>query len=140
MATVRSYSIFFANDIVTKVLAYDGAETAAATDAGDDVLHVVKTTDLADVSNENLLSLLNFLRPEGSDAFETLPVRKDAIKRIAQSLLDAGSWRGWDGAAYVEMGSTVLDIAAGSINISNIYTGISDGIWYPSSCLSACGG
>ena len=55
-----------------------------------------------------------------------------------------GTWTveqwGWDGAAYVEMGSTVLEIAAGSISISNIYTGISDGIWYPSSCLSACGG
>lgn len=87
MATVRSYSIFFANDTVTKVVAYDGADTAAKTDTGDDVLHVVKSTDLADVSNENLLSLLNHLRPEGSEAFATLPVRKDAIKRISQSLV-----------------------------------------------------
>ncbi|MDP2314811.1 MAG: hypothetical protein Q8P41_18040 [Pseudomonadota bacterium] len=58
--------------------------------------------------------------------------------------IPAGTWTveqwGWDGAAYVEMGSTVLEISAGSVNISNIYTGISDGIWYPSSCLSACGG
>jgi hypothetical protein len=26
------------------------------------------------------------------------------------------------------------------LNISNIYTGIDDGIWYPGSCLAACGG
>lgn len=55
-----------------------------------------------------------------------------------------GTWTaemwGWDGAAHVLMGATVLEISAGSINISNIYTGISDGVWYPDSCLAACGG
>jgi hypothetical protein len=48
----------------------------------------VKSTDLADVSNEDLLSILNHLATKaGTDKFETLPVRKDAIKRIAQSLV-----------------------------------------------------
>jgi hypothetical protein len=60
--------------------------------------------------------------------------------------IPAGTWTveawGWDAAAstHVKLGATVLQIAAGSVNISNVYTGISDGIWYPSSCLSACGG
>ncbi|MES2640879.1 MAG: hypothetical protein V4850_15425 [Myxococcota bacterium] len=56
----------------------------------------------------------------------------------------AGTWTaemwGYDGAEHVLMGATVLEISAGSVNISNIYTGISDGIWYPGSCLAACGG
>ncbi|MFN7142500.1 MAG: hypothetical protein ACK4YP_01890 [Myxococcota bacterium] len=57
-----------------------------------------------------------------------------------------GTWTveawGWDAgtSTHVKLGATVLQIAAGSVNISNIYTGISDGIWYPGSCLSACGG
>lgn len=58
--------------------------------------------------------------------------------------IPAGTWTvegwGWDGAAYVKFGTTVLQIGAGSLNISNIYTGIDDGIWYPGSCLAACGG
>ena len=58
--------------------------------------------------------------------------------------IPAGTWTaevwGFDGTDYVMLGATVLQINAGSVNISNIYTGITDGIWYPSSCLSACGG
>lgn len=46
---------------------------------------------------------------------------------------------GWDGTQHVKIGATSLDIQAGSVNISNIYTGIEDGIWFPASCLSACG-
>ncbi len=57
-----------------------------------------------------------------------------------------GTWTveawGYDATAatHVKLGATVLQINAGSVNISNIYTGISDGIWYPGSCLEACGG
>jgi hypothetical protein len=60
--------------------------------------------------------------------------------------IPAGTWTveawGYDAgtSGYVKLGTTVLQIGAGSVNISNIYTGISDGIWYPGSCLSACGG
>ncbi|MDP2304821.1 MAG: hypothetical protein Q8P18_02180 [Pseudomonadota bacterium] len=58
--------------------------------------------------------------------------------------IPSGTWTaemwGFDGTDYVLMGATVLEIAAGSVNISNIYTGISDGIWYPGSCLAACAG
>ncbi len=58
--------------------------------------------------------------------------------------IPAGTWTveqwGFDGNGYVLMGATQLDIEARSVNISNIYTGISDGIWYPGSCLEACGG
>jgi hypothetical protein len=88
MATVRSYSILFADNAVTDVRAYDGADVAAKTDTDEGTLHIVKSTDLADVSNEDLLSILNHLATKaGTDKFETLPVRKDAIKRIAQSLV-----------------------------------------------------
>jgi hypothetical protein len=56
----------------------------------------------------------------------------------------AGNWIvemwGWDGTQEVKLGSTTLQILAGSVNISNIYTGDDDGIFYPDSCLSACGG
>ena len=52
-----------------------------------------------------------------------------------------GTWTaemwGWDGAEYKLFGSTVLNIKAGSVNISNIYTGHDDGIAYPDSCLMA---
>ncbi len=41
----------------------------------------------------------------------------------------------WDGSTYVMLGSTQLEIKAGSVNISNIYTGHTDGIAYPPSCL-----
>lgn len=60
--------------------------------------------------------------------------------------IPAGTWTaevwGYDEtlADYVMLGATVLQIQAGSVTISNIYTGITDGVWYPSSCLSACGG
>ncbi len=60
--------------------------------------------------------------------------------------IPAGTWTveawGFDTTAgeRVKLGATVLQINAGSVNISNIYTGISDGIWYPGSCLAACGG
>lgn len=43
---------------------------------------------------------------------------------------------GFDGTQLVLLGSTSLDIQADSVNISNIYTGIDDGIYYPASCLS----
>jgi hypothetical protein len=88
MATVRSYSVLFADNAVTDVRAYDGADTAAKTDTDEGTLHIVKSTDLADVSNDDLLAILNHLATKaGTDKFETLPVRKDAIKRIAQSLV-----------------------------------------------------
>lgn len=60
--------------------------------------------------------------------------------------IPAGTWTveawGYDptAATHVKLGTTVLQISAGSVNISNIYTGISDGIWYPGSCLAACDG
>lgn len=60
--------------------------------------------------------------------------------------IPAGTWTvevwGYDEALadHVMLGATVLQINAGSVSISNIYTGITDGVWYPSSCLSACGG
>jgi hypothetical protein len=58
--------------------------------------------------------------------------------------IPAGAWTvemyGWDGSAYVMLGATELQINAGAVVISNIYTGITDGIWYPGSCLEACGG
>jgi hypothetical protein len=51
-----------------------------------------------------------------------------------------GTWTvemwGWDGTQHVNLGSTVLNILAGSVNISNIYTGHTDGIFYPASCLA----
>lgn len=46
---------------------------------------------------------------------------------------------GWDGTQHVKIGATTLDIVAGSVSISNIFTGIEDGIWYPDTCLAACG-
>jgi len=56
----------------------------------------------------------------------------------------AGTWTvemwGWDGTQEVMLGATELQILAGSVNISNIYTGDDDGIYYPDSCLQACGG
>lgn len=42
----------------------------------------------------------------------------------------------WDGSTYVMLGATQLEIKAGSVNISNIYTGHTDGIAYPPSCLA----
>jgi len=36
---------------------------------------------------------------------------------------------------HTEVGATTLTVFADSINISNIYTGYGDGIWYPDSCL-----
>lgn len=53
--------------------------------------------------------------------------------------IPVGTWTAemwvFDGAEYVLLGSTRLDIKAGSVNISNIYTGHDDGIAYPESCL-----
>lgn len=43
--------------------------------------------------------------------------------------------KGYNGATYDTLGSTVLEIKAGSVNISNIYAGKTDGISYPDSCL-----
>lgn len=55
-----------------------------------------------------------------------------------------GTWTiemwAWDGAQLVELGSTQLQIKAGMIGISNVYTGDDDGVYYPASCLQACGG
>lgn len=42
----------------------------------------------------------------------------------------------WNGTDYTMLGSTELNIKAGSVNISNVYTGHSDGISYPASCLA----
>jgi len=42
----------------------------------------------------------------------------------------------FDGTQLVLLGSTSLDIQADSVNISNIYTGIDDGIYYPAACLA----
>ncbi len=51
-----------------------------------------------------------------------------------------GTWHvemwGWNGTEHVELGSTVLNILSGSVNISNIYAGYDDGIAYPDSCLT----
>jgi hypothetical protein len=51
-----------------------------------------------------------------------------------------GTWTaemwGWSGTEHVLLGSTVLNILAGSVNISNIYAGHDDGIAYPASCLA----
>lgn len=58
--------------------------------------------------------------------------------------IPAGTWTvemyGWDGSANVLLGTTVLQILIGSVNISNIYAGDLDGIYYPDSCLTTCGG
>lgn len=45
---------------------------------------------------------------------------------------------GWDGTAHVLLGSTSLRANAGAVYISNIYSGIEDGIGYPASCLATC--
>ncbi|MFZ5476080.1 MAG: hypothetical protein ACOZNI_04840 [Myxococcota bacterium] len=54
----------------------------------------------------------------------------------------AGDWQveayGWDGSQHVMLGATQLTIKAGSVNISNIYMGISDGLSYPDSCKTPC--
>ncbi len=58
----------------------------------------------------------------------------------------AGSWTvemwGWDATAsqHVVLGRTQLQVKAGGVTISNVYTGDGDGIYYPASCLEACGG
>jgi hypothetical protein len=53
-----------------------------------------------------------------------------------------GDWTveawGYDGADHVLLGATQLTIQAGSVNISNVHLGISDGLAYPASCLSPC--
>ncbi|MEN9787019.1 MAG: hypothetical protein RLZZ299_2283 [Pseudomonadota bacterium] len=48
----------------------------------------------------------------------------------------------WDAAsgAHVLLGKSPLDVAAGAVTVSNLYTGEDDGVYYPSSCLQACGG
>lgn len=55
-----------------------------------------------------------------------------------------GTWTvemwGWDGGAYQKLGAVELTMIPGSVNIANIYTGLGDGIYYPASCTSACGG
>ena len=45
---------------------------------------------------------------------------------------------GWNGTEYENLGATELEIKVGSVNISNIYAGRTDGIYYPASCLSTC--
>ncbi len=42
----------------------------------------------------------------------------------------------WNGTEHQMMGSTQLNIKAGSVNISNIFTGDDDGVSYPDSCLA----
>ena len=42
----------------------------------------------------------------------------------------------WDGSTHVLMGTTVLEIKPDSVNISNVYTGHDDGIYYPASCIA----
>ncbi len=58
--------------------------------------------------------------------------------------LAPGTWTiemwGWDGAAHVELGSTVVTSIAGVVNISNIYTGDADGVYFPPSCTTPCDG
>lgn len=53
-----------------------------------------------------------------------------------------GTWTaemwGWDGSDYVNLAATQLTIKTGSVNISNLYLGHDDGIFYPASCLSPC--
>jgi len=43
-----------------------------------------------------------------------------------------------DGTAHKMLGSTVLTVNPGSVNISNIFTGRPDGIYYPAACLAEC--
>ncbi len=54
--------------------------------------------------------------------------------------IPTGTWIaemwGYNGATYDLLGSTVLQIKAGSVNISNIFTGHDDGIAYPDSCYA----
>lgn len=45
---------------------------------------------------------------------------------------------GWNGTEYEQLGATQLEIKVGSVNISNIYAGHTDGVAYPPSCLSTC--
>jgi len=97
--------------------------------------------------------------PDGAEVFyfsesggTSLPTDKDSQPHTNTNGLwvainiPAGTWTveawGYDTAAatHVKLGTTVLQIAAGCVNLSNIYTGISGGIWYPGSCLAACGG
>ena len=58
--------------------------------------------------------------------------------------MPVGTWMvelyGWNGTAYDLLGSTELQIKAGTVTISNVYAGISDGKSYPDSCLAPCGG
>lgn len=42
----------------------------------------------------------------------------------------------YDGTQLVKLGATELAIRADSVNISNVYTGIEDGVFLPSSCLA----
>jgi hypothetical protein len=57
-----------------------------------------------------------------------------------------GSWIvelwGWDATAgaHVLLGKSPLEVAAGAVTVSNLYTGEDDGVRYPASCLEACGG
>lgn len=55
--------------------------------------------------------------------------------------IPVGTWTAemwvWNGTEHQLLGSTQLDIKAGSVNISNIYTGNDDGIVYPDTCLMA---
>jgi len=45
-----------------------------------------------------------------------------------------------DGAdGYTKVASTQLNVVADSINISSLYSGISDGVKMPEQCLTACG-
>lgn len=50
-----------------------------------------------------------------------------------------GTWTvemwGYSGTEYVNLGSTILTIKSGSVNISNIFAGRTDGLGYPDSCL-----
>ncbi len=51
-----------------------------------------------------------------------------------------GTWTvemwGYSGTEYVNLGSTILTIKSGSVNISNIFAGRTDGLGYPDSCLA----
>jgi hypothetical protein len=43
---------------------------------------------------------------------------------------------GFDGTDHALLGQTILEIKADSVNISNIYMGRDDGIYYPDTCLA----
>lgn len=49
-------------------------------------------------------------------------------------ILDA--WE--DGVGHVQMGASTFTTFADAVTLVDLRTGVTDGIWYPESCLSPC--